>query len=63
MKAKQRREKKENGDSITHGAWRIVRVVASPFNLCSGNENLEEKRSNTGEPRDETTAEEDGRQC
>jgi len=35
---------KRRGDSITHEARRIVRVVASPFNLCSGNENLEEKR-------------------
>jgi len=42
-------EEKRREDSITHEARRIVRVVASPFNLCSGNENLEEKRSNTGE--------------
>jgi len=42
-------EEKRRGDSITHEARRIVRVVASPFNLCSGNENLEEKRSDTEE--------------
>jgi len=59
MKAKQRR-KEEDGDSITHEAQRIVRVVASPFNLCPGNENLEEKRRNTEEPSLVTERQRDG---
>lgn len=47
MKTKQKRI--EDEDSITHGTRKVVRVAASPLNLCSGNENLEEKRSNTRE--------------
>lgn len=49
MKTKQKR--REDEDSITHETQQVVRVAASPLNLCSGNENLEEKRSNTRESR------------
>lgn len=45
VEEKEREKRSENEDSITHEIRRIVRVAASPLNLCSWNENLEEKRS------------------
>jgi len=47
MKTKQKR--REGEDSITHETRQVVPVAASPLNLCSGNENLEEKRCDTRE--------------
>lgn len=41
-------KRRGDGDSITHQAPDCPRS-RSPFNLCSGNENLEEKRSNIEE--------------